>query len=176
MVQPQRLTAEEKKQQAALQVEIMSQAMASQTKDPVVLKAAQFLVMRDARYTMEQIANEWKCDRKTVYNNIAKWRKEGQMEEAEKLYAVPKIEEISGALSDFMNSVPEMIERVKQIVLHSKSDKTALEAFAWAYANLIKPTTDAQMKAGAPESTYAKRPTDLNPTKIVVPDFIRKAE
>lgn len=157
-------------------VEIMSSAMETQTRDPIVLKACQYLIMKDAGYTVQQIAETWRCDRKTVYNWTAAWRRDGQMEEAEKLWAAPKIEEINAALSDFMNSVPAMIARVKHIILNDKSAKISVEAFAWAWTTIIKPSMDAQSKSGAPESAYASKKIDLSPTIISIPSFVRKAE
>jgi len=147
----------------------------SPSRDPEVIKAISYLVMREVgEYTMQQIADEWEVDRGTVYNRYAKWKKNGVLKDATDLWLQPKIENIQAATADFISAWPLMIKRLQKEILYCKSPKTMLEMMAWAKENIVDPETTGQEQPGSQESAYARRKTDFNPTIIATPAFLKK--
>lgn len=168
------MTSEDRSSDLSI-VDSTRSAFEQRTKDPEVLLAVEYLLMRDLNFKVQDIASRWGYkDRGTIYDKLAKWRESGIMEEAEALYLNPKSEEIAAAVSKFVASWPLMLAKLENDILNGKSAKTRLEAMAWAKTNIIDPELAKREEPGAAESAYARRNISSSPTTITMPSFLKK--
>lgn len=129
--------------------------------------AARYLLLRE-RYprSMEDIANEFGISRQGLYRRLDRWERTGALEKAREVLLVPMVEEIRAANDEVVRRWPEILERVVNIALNSRSDHVSMEAAAWLNEHVVQPTIESKQEPGAAEQEYARRGKVFNPTVI----------
>jgi hypothetical protein len=148
---------------------------AAKTADPDVIKAGQYLVMKDQKVTGKQIAAwfGW-SSRSTLYVYLQEWELSGALEKARELLLIPKSEEIKAAYSRVLNSWPQVVERQLKTAIHARSDKTALEAANWLKSAIVDPELALKEDPGSAEQAYANKPASETPMVVTLPNNLLK--
>lgn len=143
--------------------------------DPEVMKAATYLVLRDQKQTMEQIAAAFNYNnRSSMYYQVSRWEEDGVLEKARRIYLVPKEAEIQAATDRVLGQWPAIIDKAVKIALHSRSDHNALEAIVWLENTVVRPALEKQRGEGNSEMKYAKKDKLASPMIITTPKFLQK--
>jgi hypothetical protein len=141
--------------------------------DIETVNAVKFLLLKDRKKTMQQIAEYFGYkDRSSVYAMIAWWESSGVMEKATKILLSPKVEEIRAVHSRVIDRWPLIVERQVKTAIHSRSDHVALEAAAWLKREIIDPALARQEEAGHSEQAYAESAGAFAPTVVEMPAFL----
>lgn len=141
---------------------------------PEVLKAVKMLMLLDKKYSYGECAEFFGIERMTMWRWRKDWEANGALVRAREIYLLPLRDELVSSNRQLLIEYPKMIERIKRIVLHSRSDKTSLEAFVYINEFIIKPMAEAIPETGSAEAAYASKPADLTPTIIQMPKKLRR--
>lgn len=136
--------------------------------EPEVIRAMEYIAMKENRMTMQQIASHFKYStRQAVYDLVARWEDGGILAKARRLWALPKFEDMHSADLTMLDSYPEMIDRMRRIVLHGR-EHNAIEAFKLLHEKIFQPALDAKEDMGSAERNYADKAGQFNPHVITV--------
>lgn len=141
--------------------------------DEAVVRAVQYLFLKDEHYTMHDIAAAFGITKPTIYAWVAKWEAEGVMDRARYFWLFPKIQEIYAIRRRVLDSWGEVMARVLRTAISGRSDKTSLEAAMWLKDAFIDPALEASQDSFA-EAAWAGKEGDFQPDVITIPGFLKK--
>lgn len=138
-----------------------------------------YLLLREQGLGMQAIANrlhekyntKWKT-RAWLYERLGVWRRNGTMTEAERRYMEPRIAEMNSAIMTAVEAWPQMIERMVKIATEGRSDKNALEAFAYLHEHIIGPSvSNYTIRPAFAEAAHLTNYPALSPLDAVDADI-----
>jgi len=141
----------------------------SEIKEDIVDAITYLDLSHNRRMTMTEIGVEMKLGtRQNVYNYLKRWRSNGAFQIAEEVVFLPTIVQSAVASQAVVQSWPLIVNRIIEVAVNGRSDKTAVEA-AIFLQGINDKIVEGVSDAGAPEQAYAARAPDLSPDIITLP-------
>jgi len=139
----------------------------TQVEEKKLKEAAKYLLLLDEGLTKTDIAKQLGMSRSTLYERISEWTDLGVLETLREQYMVPRLEEIFAAHDRVLARWPEIVDRIVDVALHSKSERVGLEAAALLKGLVVDPALARTSQSDDQEMLYAgSKDVSLNPVDI----------
>lgn len=140
------------------------------TTDPEVIRAGQYLILKDQRKTTEEIAEFFGVkSRTTIWSWVKRWHADGTLEKAIRLYQTPVEEEIRAVHRYTLTRYSEMVKKQIDTAVNGRG-MAALAAFAYLKEHVIDPQINFDDVGSEVAKEYAEKSGDLSPLSI--PDLV----
>ena len=97
--------------------------------------------------TKEAVANEMGISRTKLWQLVQKWTENGTLEQARRMYIIPKAQAVLEAIDEAITRYPNIIRRQLEIAESSDSDFASNKAAEWVAENLVNPMLLKMMDA-----------------------------
>jgi len=117
----------------------------------------------------EDIATMFNITRQGLHKRVRRWENDGVIEAASKILYSVLLDNIVAKNAQIVSTWPEILQRVAEIALKSKSDYVALQAADWLFEHIIDPAQQEQDGVGRDELYHTISEWDIDPQKIITP-------